>query len=181
MDIAKTVKNNIKILRLPFNLLEDAKSFCLSVIKEVYDYHYQKEWAYDLDYLFKTNDFYTDDKKGLFVIALINDEIVATAAIRSLNSAPDISEKLKDRFINTKEVAIINRVYVKKEYRGQGVGKKIYDFLENEALFYNYSILYLNASKKTDALSFWKKNGYQDFLTEPDIYQTTHLEKYLLI
>lgn len=180
MVTVKNVKNSLTFQKINYNLADQVKRFCLAVIKESYNYDYQKDWAYDLDNLFKVNDYYCENLRGSFFVATINDEVVATAAIRSLSGAPDILNSMAKYFINPQEVAMVTRVYVKKELRGQNIGQKIYQLLEEDALLKNYSMMYLNASKVPDAVSFWQKMAYQGIETEDDVYQTTHMKKNLI-
>lgn len=180
MATVENVKDRIIFQKINYSLVEQVKRFCLAVIKESYNYDYQKDWAYDLDNLFEINDYYRENLHGAFFVATINDEVVATAAIRSLSGAPDILNSMAKYFINPQEVAMVTRVYVKKELRGQGIGEKMNNLIEEEALLHNYSMMYLNASRVPDAVSFWKKMAYQEIFTEDDVYQTTHMKKNLI-
>ena len=181
MDIVKNAGKKISISRLNENNLDLVIDFCSSVVEEVYSYHHEKDWAYDLDLLFKDGDPYSEINKGFFAVLMFESEIVGTAAIRSLSSASDISFSMRDYFSNSNEVAIVNRVYIKKAFRGSGLGALAYNFIERQALLLNYSLAYLSASKKPDSFSFWKKMNYEEFLSEDDKYMTSHMKKNLII
>jgi len=62
----------------------------------------------------------------------------------------------------TKKPAEIKILYVKDNYRGKGLGKKLVNFIENEAKKQGYSELIVRSSirYKETAFGFYKKLGY---------------------
>ncbi len=61
----------------------------------------------------------------------------------------------------SKEVLLLDKIYIMKAYSGQGVGKKVLDFVENLARSSNKKIITLDTMKNGPALDFYKKNGFE--------------------
>ncbi len=62
-----------------------------------------------------------------------------------------------------KEVLLLDKIYILKAYSGQGVGKKVLDFVERLARSYNKKKITLDTMKLGPALDFYKKNGFEIF------------------
>ena len=63
----------------------------------------------------------------------------------------------------SKEVLLLDKIYILKAYSGQGVGKKVLDFVEKMARTTNKKIITLDTMKHGPALDFYKKNGFEIF------------------
>lgn len=63
----------------------------------------------------------------------------------------------------SKEVLLLDKIYILKAYSGQGVGKKVLDFVEKLARSSNKKIITLDTMKHGPALDFYKKNGFEVF------------------
>lgn len=67
-----------------------------------------------------------------------------------------------DLSINCQPFLVVENVVVKKEARERGIGKKLMEYMEKEAVLKDcyYSML-LSASKRLEAHIFYEKNGYK--------------------
>lgn len=155
------------------------RTFCLNIVKEFYGIEYHHDWAYDLDdFQEKENSYNTH--QSIFLVIKKENEIIATAALRPLNSASELIEGLTDHFGDGKDVGVVTRVFIAKEYRGMGYGKMLAVRLERFAYDVGYAYLYLHATFKPDVASFWQKRGFTIFSEEKDSMQTVHMEKQIL-
>lgn len=102
-----------------------------------------------------------DNEKSSFWVAVDNKNVIGTVAIRN-----------KDN-----KVAELKRLYVHKDYRGLGIGKKLYMLAESFAKDKGYQYLWLDSSRRfKDAAKLYKKNGFKllaelDNDWEDNIYQ----------
>jgi GNAT superfamily N-acetyltransferase len=63
----------------------------------------------------------------------------------------------------SKEVLLLDKIYIMKAYSGQGVGKNVLDFVEKLARSSNKKMIALDTMKHGPALDFYKKNGFKIF------------------
>lgn len=100
------------------------------------------------------------NKEGnIFLIALVNKELVATGALTK----------------ESERVGRVERMSVKRQYRRQGVGKRILQSIESYARSLDYTKLVLETNNNWEsALHFYSINGYHSYLNDG---QRTHLEK----
>jgi GNAT superfamily N-acetyltransferase len=61
----------------------------------------------------------------------------------------------------SKEVLLLDKIYIMKAYSGQGVGKKVLEFVETLARSSNKKIITLETMKKGPALGFYQQNGFE--------------------
>lgn len=90
------------------------------------------------------------DKYATHYVAIVNDSVVATARLREDNSG-----YLK-----------IERMAVKKEYRGHGVGKGLTELLVNEALKRHPARIWMEA--QSHAIRFYEQAGFRVTSAEYD-------------
>ncbi|WP_445487482.1 GNAT family N-acetyltransferase [Niallia sp. 03133] len=92
------------------------------------------------------NSFHLDSvcaPRALFVIAYFQEEPVGCGAIQPLNQ----------------HIAEVKRMYAK--LKGKGVGTQILSFLEQSALNFGYSAIWLETRRiNQSAVTFYQKNGY---------------------
>jgi ribosomal protein S18 acetylase RimI-like enzyme len=60
---------------------------------------------------------------------------------------------------------------IKKEYRGQGFGKKILEAFENNYLKNDTNIFLVAADFNPKAKNFYEQNGYRQFGKIPGLYK----------
>jgi ribosomal protein S18 acetylase RimI-like enzyme len=60
-----------------------------------------------------------------------------------------------------KEALYLHRIYLLKDTTGKNIGKKVLDFIRNEAQKRGKKIIWLEAMKKGRAKNFYQKNGYE--------------------
>ncbi len=141
-----------------------ARQFCLDTILEFYGYAYRSDWHADLDSLLlpAAQNQYSSVHRGAFWTVLdAGGAIVATAGIRHLAWKPNVLAMFPDRYPQGEEVASLWRVYIRKDLRGQGLGRWLAQLAEAEAERLGYRTLYLHATSDAVAtLSFWQASGY---------------------
>lgn len=146
---------------------DEARAFCLRIIKEFYGIDYNPVWHADLDSLRSSGEgnWFTDKSRGAFIIAR-NDrnEIIATGGLCGLARKPGTAERLKDRYPNPAKTCQIVRVYLDQTVRRHGLGSRIVHALEAEAEKLGYALSYLHADALADGtLRFWGNQGYAEF------------------
>jgi len=157
---------------------EDARTFCLQVIKEFYGYDYNAEWHADLDSLLlpTSQNHYSSVERGAFwVLTEPDGTIVATVGIRALHWKPQFVAAFAERYPNPGKVASLWREYVRKDRRRTGLGKWLTRLAEEAAGKFGYQTMYLHAtSDATDTVAFWKAMGYRIIGEDSS---TTHFDK----
>lgn len=157
-----------------------ARRFCLDTIKEYYGFDYNPDWHLDIDSLLRpeAEAHYAAPNRGAFwTLSDTAGDIVATVGVRGLWYKPAIVEAFRDRYPDPEKVGSPWRLYVRKDLRGQGLGRKLSRLAEEEAVKLGYSSMYLHASSDAAAtIGFWKSVGYED-LGEYEF--STHFDKKL--
>ncbi|MBU0756750.1 MAG: GNAT family N-acetyltransferase [Nanoarchaeota archaeon] len=102
----------------------------------------------DLD---KIEENYIKDG-GIFWLALDNNTVIGTIALRNYGLSR----------------GLVKRMYVKKEYRRQGIGKRLMKTLLDFARKNNYTKLYLGTTEDMeDAIRFYSKMGFKKIKSLP--------------
>ena len=83
------------------------------------------------------------DKKSTHFVAVVDNELVATARLRE----------------ETKNVAKIERLAVSKEYRGKGIGLGLTKYILNQALKQGYKKIWMQAQAYTQKM--YEKAGFK--------------------
>ena len=132
---------------------------------EYYGFDYRPDWNADLDNLLLPagENHYSAHHNGAFWVLRDGAGVmVATAGIRHLAWKPNIIAMFPDRYRRGEEIASLWRVYVRKDMRGQGLGRWLTDLCEMAARRLGYATIYLHASSDALAtLAFWKAVGYE--------------------
>lgn len=153
--------------------IEDVKNFLYGQIMNEYGIGPTPKFHYDIKGML---DYYILPEKNNFFIALDGDKIVATAAIR----AYDVDNGLFKGVYSKDDTASIWRIMVDKDYRRQGLARRLICMIEDFAQNAGYNKIYLNTHRYLDAaLPFWKSLGYQITIEEDDYDETTHMVKYI--
>lgn len=157
---------------------ELARQFCLDLIKEVYGTDYRPDWHADLDSLAGDEQlsWFSPHRGGAFwTIRTDNLGIVASAGLYRLDWKPSLLASLPGRYQNPTAVAQLVRVYIREDFRGRGLGRRLAAFAESEARRLGYSTLYLHADSGTPAtIAFWLASGFSRFASGDG---TTHFDK----
>lgn len=151
-----------------------AKTFLYNQIEEVYGIGPTPEFHYDIEGL---KDYYILPKRSNFYVALDDDNIVATAAIRAYDKD---YEFLRDTCSN-EDTASIWRLMVDKGYRRNGIARTLVELMEKFARKECYKNIYLHSHRYLEeAIPFWKSLGYNVILEEDDYDETSHMIKNLI-
>lgn len=147
-------------------LLNDARTFCLDIIRDFYKIKYNSDWHADLDSLVSSgpqNWFLPENKGAFLVLQGEHGDIIAAGGLYDLRRKPSTMTRLASRY-GDEPVCQIVRVYIHPSMRAQGLGTIVNGDLEKLAKGLGYRILYLHADAKTDAtLGFWSARGYVEF------------------
>ena len=154
--------------------IEPIKEFLYGQIKKEYGIGPTPEFHYDIEGL---EEYYILPERNSFFLALDNDKIVATAAIRAYDKD---YEFFKGEY-NADNTASIWRLMVDKEYRRHGLARSLVNCMEEFARKENYKQIYLHTHRYLEAaLPFWKSLGYAVTLEEDDYDETSHMLKVLI-
>lgn len=157
---------------------DEARRFCLAVIREFYGFDYRADWHADLDALAAGGDAspYAPHRGGIF--ALLRDpagDLIGTAGLHRLGWKPALTARLAHRYPEPDAVGMVARVYVRRDRRGGGEGSQLLAAIESAAPALGYATLYLHASSDAAAtMAFWRRRGYRDFGT---LDFSTHFDK----
>ncbi|MGL5831073.1 MAG: GNAT family N-acetyltransferase [Candidatus Altimarinota bacterium] len=170
---------NLAVCRVGKKMRAEARQFCLEQIKQEYGYDYVPQWHADLDSLLDKVGMYSSVNKGVFLAALIENNLVGTIGMRDLKYKPLLWEEYS-KAIGSKKIASIWRTYTAKEFRGLGIASYLLEKAEKEALKWDYECIYLHTSlNKADSVKFWSKRGYQIFKEDQNADKTIHMLKKL--
>ncbi|WP_028782405.1 GNAT family N-acetyltransferase [Thalassobacillus devorans] len=144
----------LQVLPINKNFEEEAKQLILDGLAERFGY-LDHSLNPDLD------DIMTHyNKKGsVFLIAIVNKDLVATGAITKEND----------------QLGRVERMSVKRNYRRKGVGKLMLQSLEWYAKTLGYNRLVLETNKGwTSALNFYSNHGFTVYRNDT---RRSHFEK----
>lgn len=99
-----------------------------------------------------------EDKTAVHYIAIVNNEIVATARVREIS----------------KKEYKIERMTVKKAFRNKGIGRGLVNYIVNEIKKNNPGKIWVQA--QVQAQKFYKKCGFTTISKEYDLYGIPHLD-----
>ncbi|CAM1371320.1 GNAT family acetyltransferase [Tenacibaculum soleae] len=129
------------------------------LMKEIYPPAYSHFWkdggAWYVNTQYSKEKFNNEllDKKSENYFVIFNNEIIGNFRIIW-------EEKLGD--FNTKKCVKLHRIYLHKKTQGNGIGKKLLSWLENQAIKKQYEIVWLDAmDAQPQAFEFYKKFEYQ--------------------
>ena len=165
--IIREVKNDL-------DEIEDVKYFLYGQIRKEYGIGPTPKFHYDIEGL---EEYYLLPSRNNFFIALDDEKIVATAAIR----AYDVDYDLFKGVYSKEDTASIWRLMVDKDYRRYGIASKLVNIMEEFAKKEGYERIYLHTHRYLEAgLPFWKSNGYEITIEEDDYDETSHMIKNLI-
>ena len=109
----------------------------------------------DSDLLDIRNHYNKDDGECFWIVELKNNsQIIGTVELRKLKES---------KFSDTSDFAELKRMFLSKEYRGQGIGQQMLETALNFAKKVGYSKVFLYSSKDlTDSRKLYLKNGFGD-------------------
>ena len=156
------------------------RQFCLGVIEEAFGHSYRPEWHADLDRLGGADDEYHPSRRGAFLVARHDGEVVGCGGLRALSTRSDLSDRFAHRYPVPASIGSIWRVYVRPDQRSSGIGKWLVDELERVARELAYAELYLHTSANSPrSIAFWERQGYTAFQRDASADPTVHLDKLL--
>ncbi len=92
------------------------------------------------------------------VVAVMEDEIIASGYARILNAKP---------FLNYETYAYLGFMFVKAQYRGKGINQKILDALKEWSLSKGLTEMRLEVyAENTPAIKAYEKAGFSNLLIE---------------
>lgn len=78
------------------------------------------------------------------------------------------------------EALYVDKIYILNAYSGQGIGKKVLQFVQLRAKESNKKIVWLDAMQKGPALDFYLKNGYEIYGESKVPYATVKEDEKLM-
>ena len=166
---------NINVREIKDNDLEinAAKDFLFNQIDKEYHIGPTPKFHYDI---FDLRDYYISPDKSNFFVAIDDEKIVATAAIRPYDKDYEFFKGIYSK----DDTASIWRLMVDKEYRRNGLARILVELIEDFARIEDYDRIYLHSHRYLEAaIPFWKSMGYETTLEEDDYDETTHMIKNL--
>ena len=166
---------NINVREIKDNDLEinAAKDFLFNQIDKEYHIGPTPKFHYDI---FDLRDYYISPDKSNFFVAIDDEKIVATAAIRPYDKDYEFFKGIYSK----DDTASIWRLMVDKEYRRNGLARILVELMEDFARIEGYDRIYLHSHRYLEAaIPFWKSMGYETTLEEDDYDETTHMIKNL--
>ena len=166
---------NINVREIKDNDLEinAAKDFLFNQIDKEYHIGPTPKFHYDI---FDLRDYYISPDKSNFFVAIDDEKIVATAAIRPYDKDYEFFKGIYSK----DDTASIWRLMVDKEYRRDGLARILVELMEDFARIEGYDRIYLHSHRYLEAaIPFWKSMGYETTLEEDDYDETTHMIKNL--
>lgn len=149
---------------------EEARTFCLSVIKDTYGYEYRPDWHADLDSLTQgEKSRYNAVNGGAFFIIRNHDgDIMGTGGVYSMLHKPNFIELFgTSRYGDVSKIACMGRTYLKPEYRGNALSRTLVPMLETAAKTNGYTHMGLDCEASAERLRrHWESFGFTAFLID---------------
>ena len=153
--------------------IEAVKEFLYAQIFNEYGIGPTPKFHYDIEGII---EYYILPSKNNFYIALDDEKIIATAAIR----AYDVDYELFKGVYSKEDTASIWRLMVDKDYRRHGLARRLVNVMEVFAKNEGYDKIYLHTHRYLESgIPFWTSVGYEITIEEDDYDETTHMVKYL--
>lgn len=156
----------IEIKPIQLHQAEEVKHLIFAVCEEIFQV--SEETIRRFDTMSDIDDVYSHylDNGGTFLVLLDQGRVVGSGAIRRLDN--DICE--------------LKRMWFFKEYRGQGLAKKMVQMLLDFARNAGYKKVRLDLfdeQKQAQALEFYKRIGFYAIAPYNDSFCTVFMEKIL--
>ena len=130
----------------------------LELMKEVYPAAYSHYWEDSGDWYVKANYSKENllkelkEKKSQYYFVIFENEIIGNFRIIW-------DKKLKG--FNDKRTVKLHRLYLHSKTQGNGIGKKLMNWLKEEAIKKQYELIWLDAmNEQEQAFKFYEKLGY---------------------
>ena len=163
----------IREIKDDLNEIKSVKDFLYGQIKKEYGIGPTPKFHYDIDGL---TDYYVLPNRNNLFVAIDDDMIVATAAVR----AYDKDYEFFEGYYSNEDTASIWRLMVDEKYRRMGIARLLVDCIEQFARKERYDKIYLHTHRYLDAaIPFWKSLGYEVTVEEDDYDETTHMVKFV--
>lgn len=146
-----------------------AKNFMSDIVQNEFGYKLNKEWHKDI---LNLKDTYSGARTTIY-IALEKGQIVGTIAARPYDREYIYFGKKYNK-VNTLGIW---RHYIKKEYRGMGIGSLLLSKIIKHSKEHGFKYLYLHTQKTiSGSLEYWIAKGFKKTWDVLDKYKTVHLE-----
>ena len=155
----------IEITTIKLYQIEEVKQIIFAVCSEIFQVPEEVIRNYDMSDIDDVRSHYLDNK-GTFLVLVDDDKVVGSGGIRRLND--DICE--------------LKRMWLLKDYRGQGFGKKMAQMLLYFAKKAGYKKVRLDCrdeQKQAQAVNLYKQLGFYVIERYNDSICTVFMEKIL--
>ncbi|MCT4700218.1 GNAT family N-acetyltransferase [Tenacibaculum haliotis] len=149
------ITENIQLKEI---LNTDSETF-FTLMKEIYPPAYSHFWkdggAWYINTQYSKEKFSNEllEKKSENYFVLFNNEIIGNLRI--------VWDEQLDGFVDEKHVKL-HRIYLHQKTQGNGIGKKLLNWLETQAIKKQYDLIWLDAmDAQPQAFEFYKKLEYQ--------------------
>lgn len=148
------------------------KDFMLKIIKDDFGYEFNPVWHKDIAEMIET---YFKPNSAIFFIEQ-DDEVLGTIALRPYDKS---YPEFRDRY-NSSNTISVWRHYIKKDYRGKGLGTSLINEAEKFAKQHSFKYVYLHTQRTIPgSLEYWLAKDFQITFEANDDLKTVHLEKIL--
>ena len=156
---------------------EGARSVMLDTFYNVFGHGYRPRWHGDV---IDMHSAYFDDPRQALFVAVLDDEVVGTAAVRADGpKSPPHAPWLAERYPSG-STAQIFRVYVRPEHRRHGLARELVDLAcDFVARPPGYQTIYLHTNADVEgAEPFWRSIAKEihDGRTDPAHSPAVHFE-----
>ena len=153
----------IEIKTIKLHQIEEVKRIIFAVCSEIFQVTEEVIRNYDMSDIDDVRSHYLDNK-GTFLVLVDDEKVVGSGGIRRLND--DICE--------------LKRMWLLKDYRGQGFGKKMAHILLDFAKKAGYKKVRLDCGdeqKQAQAVNLYKQLGFYVIERYNDSICTVFMEK----
>lgn len=133
----------------------------MEIIKQAQNYFKSKDIDQWQDGYPNEENLREDIIQGESYVMLLDDKIVATAAI-SFRGESTYNEIYRGNWLSDREYAVVHRVAVNDDYKGQGLSHKIIEFSQKKCKELGYSSIKIDTHKDNFVMrSLLEKNGFK--------------------
>ncbi len=155
--------------------IEEIAALRIEVFRE-FPYLYDGSFEYEKEYLAR---YLSAPDAKIFLVFDEKNAVGVTTCIPLWQEISEIQKPFTEKGLNLKEYFYLGESILKKEYRGKGIGKKFFQFREDEAKKHSkvkYTTFCAVTGRDYHTLKpedykslngFWRKSGY---VLEPDLY-----------